>query len=101
MRKKEKYYLVDFKIYQYNSGIADNGTFEVRHKCQTLEEAISLKKKIDLVYNTDSIDYDELPEDVRETVENLIYDYTVIGGFIKSRAKVIAKYNVEIEIDII
>ena len=99
MRKKEKYYLVEFKIYQYNSGRADNGTFEVRLRYNTLEEAINIKKWVDMIYDIE--DPDLMPEEVSEWYGELILDHTVIGGFINSEAKVIAKYNVEIEIDII
>ena len=99
MRKKEKYYLVEFKVYQYNSGRADNGTFEVRLRYNTLEEAIKIKKWVDMIYDIE--DPDLIPEDVREWYGELITDYTAIGGFIDSEAKVIAKYDVEIEVNII
>lgn len=98
MKKKEKYYLVEFNVYHYNSGRADNGTFTSKIKCKTLEEAIKTKKKVDLVYNTK--DHNELDNDIKEWLYDEIMFYTVAGGFISSEAKVIAKYVVEIEVKI-
>lgn len=100
MRKKEKYYLVEFKIYHYNSGMADNGTFTHRIKCKTLEEANEIKKKINLVYNTDDCDYNDLSDELQEWIGELIGDYTAVGGYIASKARVIARYDVIIEINI-
>ena len=91
MRKKEKYYLVEYEFYHYNTGRANNGTRTARRRCETFEEAKHLKEKIDIAYGCD---YNELPLKFRNWIDN----FTDECGFIKSRAKVIAKYEVEFEI---
>ena len=99
MRKKEKHYVVEFPVYHYNSGKGDNGTFTSSIRCESLKEAIKTKKKVDLVYNTD--DLNDLSEEIQKWFYDEVMSDTAAGGFIRSEAKVISKYIVEIELDII
>lgn len=55
-------YRVEFKLYQYNSGAANNGTFTKGVDCTSLEEAKSIKNKIDQTYKNNKFN-DDLLED--------------------------------------
>jgi len=85
----ETHYSVEFKIYHYNSGLADNGTRTHKYNRKTLEEAQSIKDKIDRLYSTYdfySMD-DEDNEDLkwfREYEDN----NTACGGTLQSGAEI-------------
>jgi hypothetical protein len=91
-------YRVEFKLYQYNSGAADNGTFTKGINCSTLEEAKSIKTKIDKTYINYEFD-DNLLEGDNDAiwVNELIYKLTPCGGFLKSIAEIylISKTKIE------
>jgi hypothetical protein len=85
----ESHYSIEFKIYHYNSGAADNGTYTHTIRCNTLEEAQSIKKKIDNLYYTYDFHQmdDESNEDLkwfREYEDN----YTPCGGILESKADI-------------
>ena len=81
-----EWYEIEFKLYQYNSGAADNGTRIRSITYETLEEAILIKNRINRVYELK----DTLPEDDEDLkwVCELIQDYTICGGFLKSGAEI-------------
>ncbi len=80
-------YIVEFKLYHYNSGAADNGTYVESIDCDTLEEAKSIKERIDKIYH--SLGDDKLiSEDDQNWIENIIYEHTACGGLLKSTAEI-------------
>lgn len=93
-----KTYRVEFKLYQYNSGAADNGTFTKGINCSSLEEAKSIKNKIDKIYNNYKFDDNLLEgDDDAIWVNELIYDLTPCGGYLRSIADIylISKTKIE------
>jgi hypothetical protein len=81
-----KKYSVEFLVYQYNSGTADNGTFMKSVGCDSLEEAESVKNNIDKVFEFGDC-YGGDHEDVI-WVSELIFTLTPCGGFLKSKAEI-------------
>ena len=91
-------YRVEFKIYQYNSGAADNGTYIKGINCSTLEEAKSIKNKIDQTYNNYKFDDDLLEGDDNAIwVNELIYRLTPCGGYLRSVAEIYIINKTKIE----
>lgn len=76
-------YKVQFKVYQYNSGRADNGTFTQYMTYNTLEEAQAIKKLIDRVYNKENYSEEEY-----EIIQEIIYELAPQGGFLESGADI-------------
>jgi hypothetical protein len=90
-------YCVEFKLYQYNSGASDNGTYTRSIECDTLEEAQSMKAKIDKTFNELKKDWTYEDEDVL-WVKELIHDLTICGGFLKSTADIYVETKTKLAI---
>ena len=89
-----KSYSVEFKLYQYNSGAADNGTCTRSIDCETLEEAQSIKDKIDWVYKYGDSDLNRHDDVI--WVSELISELTICGGFLKSTAEIYLTAKIKI-----
>jgi len=89
-----KIYKVEFKYYQYNSGLADNGTYT--HSCDfdNIEEAKEFKNKIDTAY--EAYRNEDYQSEIYEWMTNFIADISY-GGFIKSKAKIFEVTKIEIK----
>lgn len=86
---KMKKYTVEFKYYQYNSGMGDNGTRTLTESFETLEEAKEFKKKIDEAYY--SKDDSESSKWYSEYIQDIPY-----GGPLRSTAKIFEITKTEI-----
>ena len=87
-----KKYTVEFKYYQYNSGMGDNGTYTLTERFETLEEAKEFKRKIDEAYDAED-DYDSEP---LKWYSEYIEDNIPYGGPLKSRGKIFEITKIEI-----
>ena len=85
---KETKYTVEWKMYQYNSGRADNGTFTACQSFDNLEDAKDFKNNIRKAQASGE-------EEINEWVEELIEDWTVCGGYIKNDEPVLKKIESE------
>lgn len=90
---RKECYLIEFKVYHYNSGAADNHTGIHKIECDTYDEAILIKNRIDKLYD-ERFDYDD--EENEDTIwyRDYMRDHTAVGGFFKSEAE-IYKYIIE------
>ena len=71
-------YKLKFKYYQYNSGRADNGTFDGSETFKTLDEAKALKKRIEKFLD-ETI---ENTEEENEWMDDFMMTYTWSGYII-------------------
>jgi hypothetical protein len=87
-----KKYTVEFKYYQYNSGMGDNGTYTLTESFETLEEAKEFKRKIDEAYDSK----DDSESESSKWYSEYIQDNTSYGGPLRSRAKIFEITKTEI-----
>lgn len=95
MRTEKKCYLVEFGVYHYNSGAADNHTSTHKFECSDYEEALKIKQMIDEVFDLGF----ECPEDNESYiwVQDYIYEHTAIGGYITSEASIYKYELIEVK----
>lgn len=87
-----KKYTVEFKYYQYNSGMGDNGTYTHTESFEDLEKAKEFKEKIDEAY-----DYmDEYENEHYKWYSEYIQDINPYGGPIRSKGKIFEITKTEI-----
>lgn len=81
------HYNVEFKLYHNNSGLGDNGTITHSYKCETLEEAQLIKNRLNRLYDLED-NISENDEDYVWLKDEIIFDYTVCGGYLNSTAEI-------------
>jgi hypothetical protein len=91
-------YIVEFKYYHYNTGMADNGTSTGFEKFKTVEEAKIFKDKLDLVYDLVYNEKEILDENMIEWYENLMHEWTACGGYLKSGGIIYVTTKIETKI---
>lgn len=65
--KMKTYYEVRFKYYKYNTGNADNGTYQYAKKFDNIKKARAFRDRINLCYNAID-DYDSLSYKIGEKI---------------------------------
>lgn len=91
---KEVKYKVKFNYYQYNSGLADNGTYSHSEYFDDLVDAIEFSNKVDRAHE-DHHNEEWVTEDAKWG-QNLVFDISY-GGFLNSESKIYEVITKEID----
>lgn len=90
---RKECYLVEFKVYHYNSGAADNYHGKHKIECDAYDEAILIKNRVDGFYEK-RFDYDDEENEDVIWFRDYMRENTAVGGFIENEAE-IYKYIIE------